>query len=619
MRLPLVSVLVPVFDQAAFLARALQSLQDQTLTGWEAVVLDDGSRDDPRSAAEPFLGDPRFRFRSRPGNRGLGATLNEGLAATSAPLVAYLPADDVWDLEHLRVVTRTLDSRPDVTLAWSGLRHHGEEVSLEAPPGHSLQLVQVAHRRTADRWVERADLESDDLGALMWDRLAPAAGTGRVTCTWTDHPGQRHKSIRESFDGGLNVFRSRYRVAEPLRFASSDSGRVDEVARYARFRERRMQPAPDGLRVLIVGELAFNPERVVSLAERGHRLHGLWTRQGLGDSTVGPLPFGHVEDVRDDDWPAAVSELRPDVVWAQLNWRAVPLAVNVRRRFPELAFVWHFKESPQRSLVRGEWPLLAELFLTADASLVATEEERAWLLDMLPGRLDPERVGVLDGDLPTAEWLPRERSPLLSSYDGEPHTVVLGRPMGFDADWVTALAALGVHVHLYGQVDAPGPKGSWLHWWEAASRIAGGRLHLHPAVGPEDWGPELSRYDAGWLHRTYSHNFGDLRQATWDDLNTPARLPVLLAAGLPVLLPRNDGHRVAVSRITSADGTGLAYRSAESVADLLRDPRRMSAARSAAWAARHRHTFEAHLDQLLGVFDAARDRAAARGGRHLRR
>jgi hypothetical protein len=63
-----------------------------------------------------------------------------------------------------------------------------------------------------------------------------------VTCEWTDHPGQRHKAIRESFDGGLNVFRHRYNVTRPLRFPSTDSGYRDEVAPYRRFRERPASP-----------------------------------------------------------------------------------------------------------------------------------------------------------------------------------------------------------------------------------------------------------------------------------------------------------------------------------------------------------------------------------------
>lgn len=602
------TVLVPVHDQAAFLGRALASLRDQGVTEWEAVVLDDGSADDPHAAAAPFLRDRRLNLVRWSENRGLGATLNAGLALTSAPLVAYLPADDHWDPDHLAALLAALDD-PGLALAWSGVRHHEGRSALGPVPGHGLQLVQVAHRRTPERWVERAELEADDLGRLLFNRLAPGGGTGQVTCSWTDHPGQRHKAMRETFDGGLNVFRTRYRVAQPLRFLSSDSGLVDEVARYAGFRDQEITPSPDGLRILIVGELAFNPERVMALVERGHRLHGLWTRNGLGDATVGPLPFGHVTDLAcqdTDGWRQEIAALAPDVIWAQLNWRAVPLALAVRRAFPDLPVVWHFKESPQRSILRGEWPQLAELFLTADASLVATPEEREWVLDMLSGRLSGDRIGVLDGDLPSAHWLTGEPSPLLSAYDGEPHTVVVGRPLGFDAEFVTELTRAGVHLHLYGQVAAPGPKGTWTRWWTQAEAAAGGRLHLHPAVGPEQWVRELSRYDAGWLHRVSSTNCGDLRRATWDDLNTPARLPVMLAAGLPVLVPDATGHRVAVSRITAEQGTGLSYRSADDVAALLADPPRVHAARESAWSIRHQHTFDAHVDRLLTLFHDVR-------------
>jgi glycosyltransferase involved in cell wall biosynthesis len=237
-----VGVLVPVYDQAAFLPRALEGLVAQDVADWTALVLDDGSPD--ASAVDDVvrgLGDPRVRLLRWAANRGLGATLNSGLDALDTPLVAYLPADDGWSPGHLAALLRCL-AGPDVVLARSGLA--------EPPDTAYEQLVQVAHRVTADRWTERAELESDDLGRLMWDRLRArgrTADTGRVTCSWTRHPGQRSAALRESRDGGLNVFRSRYRVREPLRFASSDGGDVDEVARYARFRSRSYPPATDGL------------------------------------------------------------------------------------------------------------------------------------------------------------------------------------------------------------------------------------------------------------------------------------------------------------------------------------------------------------------------------------
>ena len=58
---PRVSVLLPAYQQAAFLGRAVVSLLAQTIADWELVVVDDGSTDGTGAALERFLGDPRIR------------------------------------------------------------------------------------------------------------------------------------------------------------------------------------------------------------------------------------------------------------------------------------------------------------------------------------------------------------------------------------------------------------------------------------------------------------------------------------------------------------------------------------------------------------------------------
>ncbi|MFL6052906.1 MAG: glycosyltransferase [Actinoallomurus sp.] len=602
--MPAVSVIMPTYRQAAFLPRALGGLLAQTFPDWELVIVDDGSPDGTGHVAGRFLGDPRVRYHRLPANEGLGAALNAGLSRATAPVVAYLPSDDLYEPGHLAALLAVL-ADPAVVLAYSGVRHHGARASLGAPDGYPLQLVQVAHRRTGEPWPERAELESDDLDRLYWARLrtrGPARPTGRVTCLWTDHPGQRHKAILERHDGGLNVFRSRYRAAVPLRFHSTDSGETDEVALYDRFRSRRLSPAPDGLRILLVGELAYNPERVLALAERGHRLYGLWTEDGLGCNTVGPLPFGHVADLPRPGWREAARRLRPDVIYGQLNWRAVPFCHRVLMALPEVPFVWHFKEAPHHSIRRGEWPLLADLATRSAAQLYCSAEEREWFLAALPGIADPDRARVLDGDLPKADWFTGTASRRLSERDGEIHTVVLGRPLGLDEEFVTALARRGVHTHLHGLVAGPGPKGAWAAWLERAVRAAPGRVHVHPHVDQRDWVRRLSRYDAGWLHRVPSANGGDLRVATWDDLNIPARIPPLMAGGVPLLQPRGDGSRVAAARLIEETGLGVLYDDADDLADRLHDHATLARARAAVRTHRKSFTFDAHADDLIALF-----------------
>ncbi|MCP2257275.1 Glycosyltransferase involved in cell wall bisynthesis [Streptoalloteichus tenebrarius] len=595
---------MPAYGQAAFLGRAVGSLFAQTCPDWELVVVDDGSPDDTRAALRPFLSDPRVRCHRLPDNRGLGAALNVGLGLARAPLVAYLPCDDLVHPDHLAALLAVL-ANERIVLAWSGVRHHSGLTSQAGPEGHGLQLVQVMHRRTPDRWRERDDVESDDLEELFWNALRArggAAGTGRVTCVWTDHPGQRHKAIRERHDGGLNVFRHRYRVRQPLRFHSRDSGLVDEVALYRRFREWR-PPRADGLRIVLVGELSFHPERVLALVERGARLYGLWTSDGLGSNAVGPMPFGHVTDLPRDDWRAALRRLRPDLLYAQLNWRAVPFAHEVLDAAGGVPFVWHFKESPQLSIARGEWGQLAALCARAHAVIFSSPEEREWFHLALPGRLDAERTHVLDGSLPKADWFAGEPAPRLSSVDGEPHTVVLGRPLGLDPDLLDALRAHHVHVHFHGLSDGPGPQGQWRSWLGTALRRGAGYVHVHAAVDQRGWLPVLSRYDAGWTHLFTSHNDGDLRRATWDDLNCPARIGTLMAAGLPMLHRRSPGSTVAVARLVERLGIGLLYEDVEDLCAQLHEPSQVRAARDAVSAHRHRFTFDHHADALLALFE----------------
>ncbi|MDP9384061.1 MAG: glycosyltransferase [Actinomycetota bacterium] len=589
---PLVSVLMPAYGQAAFIPRAVGSLLAQTEQRWELVVVDDGSPDDVAAALPD---DHRIRLERHEANRGLGAALNTALDAATADVIAYLPCDDLYFPRHLACLRATLDRHPDAGFAIADLDREGDDAgALEPWP----QLVQVAHYRTRARWIERPELESDDLSRLFWDRIpGPRAATGEVTCRWVSHPGQRHRAIRPSCDGGVNVFRRRYRVPEPLQFETAETGPVDEVARYARFRERELpEPAADGLTILLAGELAHNPERVLALRERGHRLLGLWTPDGLGFDTVGPLPFPGVEDLDPADWRAAICEARPDVIYALLNWRAVPFAHAVLEADLGIPFVWHFKEAPQRSLSHGEWPMLAGLASRSDACLLSSAAERDWFLAALPGRLDPERTHVLDGDLPKRDWHDAAPAPRLSAADGMPRVAVLGRPVGIEPEDLLRLTDGGVHAHLHGVDPA---------WAASTAALAPDRIHLEERVEPARWVAALSRYDAGLLHTVRSANGGDIRRATWDDLDLPARLPTLMAAGLPCVARASPGAIVAAEALLEELGVGILYDEWHELPERLREEVGTRERGDRAWAWRQELTFDQHADRLIGILRAA--------------
>lgn len=599
---PQVSVLLPTFNQAAFLRRAVRSLLLQTYSDWELLIIDDGSTDETPSLIAQFRNDLRVRDWRIRVNGGFAAALNHALAAARAPLIAYLPSDDIYYPQHLASLVACLNAHPDALLAYAGLRYHQRRIELGQPEGFPLQLVQVMHRLGEERWMERSELVSDDLERLFWSRLRACGrfvGTSEVSCEWVDHPRQRHKAIRENLGGGLNPYRSRYQVQQPLRFQSSVGSYIDEVAHYARFRERPdTAKAPDALRILLAGELAFNPERVLALEERGHRLFGLWMENPWWLNTVGPLPFGHVQDVPRTAWRTAIRKLQPDVIYALLNWQAVPFVHQVLQADLGVPFVWHFKEGPWLCLEHGTWPQMIDLQTRSDGQIYTNNECRAWFETVVPGCTAHGRTMVLDGDLPKREWLDASRSPLLSESDGEFHTVVPGRPIGLHPGLLRDFVAERIHLHFYGDLQHR----DWKPWVEEGQRVAPSHLHLHSHVGPSQWVPELSRYDAGWLHFMKSENQGDLGRAFWDDLNYPARLATLTAAGLPLLQYDNAGALVATQTLARDLDIGLFFRDILQLGAQFRDKKRVDQIRNNVWRERELFTFDHHADALIAFF-----------------
>lgn len=92
---PLVSVIVPCYNQARFLPDSVGSVIAQSHSDWECLIIDDGSNDDTRSVGTALAEkDARIRFIHQ-NNRGLAGTRNRGLAEAKGRYIQFLDADDV--------------------------------------------------------------------------------------------------------------------------------------------------------------------------------------------------------------------------------------------------------------------------------------------------------------------------------------------------------------------------------------------------------------------------------------------------------------------------------------------------------------------------------------------
>lgn len=114
-----ISVVVPSFNHARFIRATLRSVLRQRLAPSELLVIDDGSTDGSPRVIEQALNDCPFpcELLVRP-NRGLCATLNEGLARTSGRFFGYLGSDDLWLQGFLEERVRMLETRPRAVLGY---------------------------------------------------------------------------------------------------------------------------------------------------------------------------------------------------------------------------------------------------------------------------------------------------------------------------------------------------------------------------------------------------------------------------------------------------------------------------------------------------------------------
>jgi glycosyltransferase involved in cell wall biosynthesis len=106
---PLVSVIVPCFNQARFLADALSSVTHQGYSHREVVVVDDGSTDETSAVAARFAGVQCFRQE----NRGTASARNRGFRESRGTYVVFLDADDRLLPEALAAGVEALEAHPE--------------------------------------------------------------------------------------------------------------------------------------------------------------------------------------------------------------------------------------------------------------------------------------------------------------------------------------------------------------------------------------------------------------------------------------------------------------------------------------------------------------------------
>ncbi|TMK25363.1 MAG: glycosyltransferase [Actinobacteria bacterium] len=272
-----VSVVVPSYNHAPFVEAALRSVFKQTLAPASLLVIDDGSQDGSPRVVERVLSECPFpcEMIARE-NRGLCATLNEGLAKTGGRYFAYLGSDDLWLPDFLAARLHTLEEREravlayghafiideagrvvDCTLDWADYRDGDVRSMLLEETFAPMSPTVVYRRASLERhgWNERARLEDYEL-YLRLSAEGDFAFDPRVLSAWRRHGANASRDFVWMIEARLaaqaNVAGSLGLSAEELRryqralnFAGAeDLLRLGDKARALRFLRRGLRGAP---------------------------------------------------------------------------------------------------------------------------------------------------------------------------------------------------------------------------------------------------------------------------------------------------------------------------------------------------------------------------------------
>ncbi|MFT3918516.1 glycosyltransferase family 2 protein [Cloacibacterium sp.] len=112
--MPLISVIVPCYNQAQYLDECLQSVLDQTYQDWECIIVNDGSPDHTEEIAKKWVGkDPRFRYIYKE-NGGLSSARNAGIKISKGEWILPLDADDKIGNQYLELAEKEFAKNPTV-------------------------------------------------------------------------------------------------------------------------------------------------------------------------------------------------------------------------------------------------------------------------------------------------------------------------------------------------------------------------------------------------------------------------------------------------------------------------------------------------------------------------
>lgn len=119
--MPLVSVIIPAHNSAAYIGQTLQSVLAQSITDIEVLVVDDGSTDTTASIIKEIaLRDQRVHYIHQV-NQGVAVSRNTAMKQASGEFIAFIDSDDIWLPDHLKDVLEVMNDDKSIGLAHANI------------------------------------------------------------------------------------------------------------------------------------------------------------------------------------------------------------------------------------------------------------------------------------------------------------------------------------------------------------------------------------------------------------------------------------------------------------------------------------------------------------------
>ncbi|MGN1125369.1 MAG: glycosyltransferase family 2 protein [Candidatus Gastranaerophilaceae bacterium] len=128
----MISIITASYNYSKYISETIKSVQTQTYSDWELIVVDDASTDNSVEIIRSFCDDKRIKLICHDKNKGLSKVIQTGLKYAKGEWIAFLESDDVWNKNALLERIQVIKNNPQVGIIFNDIEEFGDKNSVLA-------------------------------------------------------------------------------------------------------------------------------------------------------------------------------------------------------------------------------------------------------------------------------------------------------------------------------------------------------------------------------------------------------------------------------------------------------------------------------------------------------